>query len=170
MMTLVIDGHIICNVEKFIRLALIASDPMTNDPMQIDALNALKEMRELVTVPDRSGHDDIMKDSADEIHRDVFINELGHNGVSHTLSKLDKMGITTEAQLKSFIIAGHRPEGIGAKTIGLIAAYVHKRGLTSSPENIISRFYKPGWHEYNLAMDSIDDADRYWRRWGGVPG
>lgn len=63
MMTLVVDGHIIVDVEKFIRLALTASDPMTDDAMQSVALNALKEMRTLVSVPDRSIHNDIMKDS-----------------------------------------------------------------------------------------------------------
>lgn len=169
MMTVVVDGHIISDVEKFIRLALTASDPMTDDAMQSAALNALKEMRELVTIPDRSMHNDIMKDSTDDIHRDIFTNELGHAGVSSALSKLDKVGITTEAQLKNFIIAAHRPEGFGAKTIGLIAEYVHMRGLTSSPDNIISRFYKPGWHEYNLAMDAIAEAKRYWRRWSAIP-
>jgi hypothetical protein len=166
MVTLVVDGHIISDVEKFIRLALTASDPMTDDAMQSVALNALKEMRALVTVPDRSTHNDIMWDSPDDIHRDIFTNVLGNAGVSPALTKLDKVGITTEAQLKNFIIAAHRPEGFGAKTIGLIAEYVYIRGLTSSPENIVSRFYKPGWHEYNLAMNTI--AETKWRRWNTI--
>ena len=127
MMTLVVDGHTISDVEKFIRLALTASDPMTDDAMQSVALNALKEMRALVSVPDRSTHNDIMWDSPDDIHRDIFTNELGKAGVSSALTKLDKMGITTEAQLKNFIIAAHRPEGFGAKTIGLIAEYVKRK-------------------------------------------
>lgn len=63
MMTLVVDGHIIVDVEKFIRLALTVSDSMTDDAMQSVALDALKEMRTLVSVPDRSTHNDIMKDS-----------------------------------------------------------------------------------------------------------
>lgn len=63
MMTLVVDGHIIVDVEKFIRLALTVSDSMTDDAMQSVALDALKEMRALVSVPDRSTHNDIMKDS-----------------------------------------------------------------------------------------------------------
>ena len=161
MMTLVVDGHIICDVEKFIRLALTISDPMTDDVMQSVALNALKEMRELVSVPDRSMYNDIMYDSPEDIHRDIFTQIIGKGGVSSVLSKLDKVGITTEAQLKSFIIAAHRPEGFGAKTIGLIAEYIYIRGLTSNPEKIVSRFYKPGWQDYILAMDTIDKAKLY---------
>lgn len=80
MMTMVVDGHIISNVEKFIRLALTASDPMTDDAMQSTTLNALKEMRTLVTVPDRSMHNDIMKDSPEDIHRDIFTNAPGTVG------------------------------------------------------------------------------------------
>ena len=160
MMTLVVDGHIICDVEKFIRLALTISDLMTDDAMQSVAL---KEMRELVSVPDRNMYNDIMYDSPEDIHRDIFTCIIEKRGAWSVLSKLDKVGITTEAQLKSFIIAAHRPEGFGAKTIGLIAEYIYIRGLTSSPEKIVSRFYKLGWQDYNIAMDTIDKAKLYWQ-------